>query len=461
MKIEILYGNNPLLLPGAAPEKLPVASEADWRLLLLLCARDERARQLREDFDPAAAADALELSVQEVEEALAFWRGAGILRLPRASSRRARSASPEKEEEKAAKAAKAPAPAPAPEPAPVPPQSEGKEEDAKGGEIPLTVLHSDSEVHYTGAELDGVVRKRPEIRLLLEECQHVAEKLFSTAESCKIITLADYYRLSPEYILMLFQYSQTVGKCSVPYVYRTGCELFRREIRSTEQLEDYFREQEQKHTVTGTVRRLFGIGSRALSSKEKRFMEAWARAGFSDELITYAYEQTVDAAGEPSLPYMNKILEKWKEAGIVTLAAAQEAEAEYRNKKTESGKPVPEKPGTGKTAAQRGKARRESEKAGVFHSFDPDEFLRTALARSDEEAARIRAEEAGTPATSAGTPATSAGIPVTRTGTPVTRTGTPVTRTGGKKDARTAEKEKEKKSGKTPSDEEKQAEGGK
>lgn len=84
-------------------------------------------------------------------------------------------------------------------------------------------------------------------------------------------------------------------------------------------------------------------------------MEAWARAGFSDELITYAYEQTVDAAGEPSLPYMNKILEKWKEAGIVTLAAAQEAEAEYRNKKTESGKPVPEKPGTGKTAAQREK----------------------------------------------------------------------------------------------------------
>ena len=417
MKIEILYGNSPLLLPGAALEKLPVASEADWRLLLLLCARDERARLLREDFDPAAAADALELSVQEVEESLAFWRGAGILRLPRASSRRSRNASPEKEAEKAAQ-----------DQAPVPAPAEGKD-GTKEGEIPLTVLHSDSEVHYTGAELDGVVRKRPEIRLLLEECQHVAEKLFSTAESCKIITLADYYRLSPEYILMLFQYSQTVGKCSVPYVYRTGCELFRREIRSTEQLEDYFREQEQKHTVTGTVRRLFGIGSRALSSKEKRFMEAWAKAGFSDELITYAYEQTVDAAGEPSLPYMNKILEKWKEAGIGTLAAAQEAEAEYRSKKTESGKPVPEKPGKGTAAAPRGKARKESEKAGVFHSFDPDEFLRTALARSDEEAARIRAEEAGIPATS----------------------------TGKKKGA----KPEEKKSGKAPFDEEKQAEGGK
>ena len=364
MKIELQYGNTVLTLPGAALSLLSTAGDAELRLLLLLCGDPA----LREDFDRAAAAERLELSVGEVDTALAFWRGAGILKLPKAG----RKASAETSAETSAEV-------------PVETGAEGdaSESLANNAMEPVTVVRSDSEVHYTGQELDELVAKRQELRWLLEESQKIAGKVFSTAESCKVITLADYYGLSTEYLLLLFQYCRTIDKCTVPYAYRTGQELFRQGITTVEQLEEYLKTEEQRQTLESKLRGLLGIGKRTITAKEKRFFTEWAKNGHSFELISLAYEQNVDATGEWSLPYMNKILSKWKEQGIDSPGAVQTAEAAYRAAKNQASNG--ESAGTagsgGKSSG--GSPRKKAGGRSEFRSFDADEFFKTALQKSD------------------------------------------------------------------------------
>ena len=76
---------------------------------------------------------------------------------------------------------------------------------------------------------------------------------------------------------------------------------------------------------------------------------------YGQDVITRAYEITVDAIGKPSLPYANSILERWAAAQLHTLEQIEKAEA------NREGHAVPTAPG---------------------NSFDTDDFFDAALKRS-------------------------------------------------------------------------------
>jgi DnaD/phage-associated family protein len=65
-------------------------------------------------------------------------------------------------------------------------------------------------------------------------------------------------------------------------------------------------------STEGQIRKMFGMGSRSLTSKEKRLILSWTeKMGFDIEMIRLAYEITIEAVKEPSVSYANAILEKW------------------------------------------------------------------------------------------------------------------------------------------------------
>ena len=104
------------------------------------------------------------------------------------------------------------------------------------------------------------------------------------------------------------------------------------------------------------VRNLFGMKSRALTAKEKKCIEQWfGKFGYGEDVITRAYELTVSATNEPSVPYANAIIERWFSEGIKTIEDIDRAAAE----RVESQK---SEPGEG--------------------SFDTDDFFESALRRS-------------------------------------------------------------------------------
>jgi len=65
------------------------------------------------------------------------------------------------------------------------------------------------------------------------------------------------------------------------------------------------------------------IRGRNLTAAEERYARSWLEMGFEDDVITMAYERTCLNTGGLNWAYMNKILQRWHEAGLHTLQAVQ------------------------------------------------------------------------------------------------------------------------------------------
>lgn len=332
MKIEFNYQTKVLTLPQSVVQKMETATEQDLRVLLLLASDPAQL----ENFNPAKLSSVLDLSEQQIELSIAFWRGAGVLKT-------GRSAKQPSEEQPASEA----------------PRAVITPETVRGGQ-PV----------YTGTEIEKLMKERKELAGLLKECQKTLEKVFNVTESNKIISLYDYLHLSADYILQLAKHCQLLGKGTVAYVTATAYQLYNQDIVTAQALEEYIEAKEKLHDFENFIRPLCGFGGRKLSKKEQKFIENWEKMNLPEEVISYAYEQSVDATGELSMPHLNKILEGFKAAGVRDLKDAEKCAEQHREE-------MKKLYGSGKA----GKSKDQSE----FKSFDADEFFNVAIESSKNE----------------------------------------------------------------------------
>ena len=171
-------------------------------------------------------------------------------------------------------------------------------------------------------------------------------------------------------MLMFCYYSEKFkaeGKrLTVAYIEKTAYALYNDGIDTLEKFEKYVKDQEAYGSITGRMRRLFGVGDRSFTKTEKSYHTKWIKDWqMPYELIEYAYDITVDAKGKLIYPYMSKILSDFHDENITTLEAAEARTDGYRSKLKE-----------------------EREKSGqsfgsdVKSSFDSQEFFDRALKRS-------------------------------------------------------------------------------
>lgn len=339
MKIELNYQNSVVTLPGAVIGRLENATEQDLKVLLYIASEE----QIRADFDAAKLSSLLNLSEKEIEMSVAFWRGAGILKVQKRGKTPEAQRTEEKEGNK--------------------PEIHISPVTVRPGELPV----------YTGAEIEELMKERARLGQLLKDCQAILGKLFNVSESNKMIALSDYLHLTDDYILLLCSYCKSKDKGSVAYVATTAYELFNKDIVSYKALEDYIAEREKTQDLENYIRHLTGIGQRKLTTKEKRFIDNWASFSLSHdhEIIGYAYELSVDSTGELSFSHLNKILESWEKAGVKTAEDAQ--------KNAEAHKEEMKKLYTRKEAPAKADG-----KPGDFKSFDTDDFFAAAKKKSKD-----------------------------------------------------------------------------
>lgn len=337
LKIDLVYGSEVLNLPGAVLDKLPQADEAELKVLLALC-----DPALRAVFDPEAVAERLGLSADAVMGAIQFWRGAGILK--KSELKQQPAATPVE----VAMPAPAPTPAPAEEPTPVLPRAS------------VTIVRAeDGMPHYTAEEIDRIFAENGELSGMINECQNIFGKLFNPTEVNKIMALTEYFRLDCEYVLLLCYYCKKIGKASVPYMDKLARSLYSEGIDTVDALGDRLGELEAAADLGGYYRTLTGAGKRSFTDKETKFLAQWSKWSVKPEMLKLAYEVSVDATGAPSMPYINKVLSNWKEAGYTTAEQVKSAMEQYKQKKE----------GAGGTLS-----------AGS--TFDTDEFFEAALRRT-------------------------------------------------------------------------------
>lgn len=224
--------------------------------------------------------------------------------------------------------------------------------------------------NLTGEEIAEIVDGDDGFRGFVNECENICGKVFTPIDLSKIASLRRDLGFDGETIvLMFFYYAEkldAVGKkLSVSYVEKAAYSLFNQGVRTYPQLQAYIKTTEERNTLNYRLRRLFGMGDRAFTKKEKGFFEKWSGEwNMPFEMIEFSFEITVNNTGKPSLDYMSRILSDWHAEGITTVCEAEKRSAERKEA-------VRYKSITKNTAPEA----KES-------SFDTDEFFEKALKRS-------------------------------------------------------------------------------
>ena len=324
MKYRIIYGDGVGVFPKSALEVIKRASGDDLKVLLCLCACEGNA-------DDKKLSKLTGCKSENVRDALSFWRGAGAIETAEDKPDLNETEIVSGETEIEINAA---------------PKKEEKTEKKK-------LRRSEELPNYTSEELSNILEERNETATLINECQNILGKVFNVHEINVLIGLVDYLGLDCEYIMMLLTYCVSIGKKTLHYAEKMAFSLYDAGITKAEELSEELRCMELAASAQGRIRTLFGMGDRAFTTKEKKLITAWVgEMGFSIEIIEKAYEITVDATGNASVPYANSVLERWYKEGLRTL---EDIYASYK---------------------------KNAEKKSGESSFDMDDFFEAAVKRA-------------------------------------------------------------------------------
>ena len=348
MKLSINYGSSVSAVPIAS-----LSYDADTialKLLILLCS-EPAMRNI--DESTSRLCEALGCDEIQLREAIAFWRGTGIISLEYdgvAPSRSRLRAIPDFKQSSKTNTATTPDQI----------KEKTKAKPALRDETPS----------YTGEQISTLLDNEDNgLKCLIMECQNVLGKVLNPTEVGRIASLVDYLGLDAEQILLMFVYykrkfDNNGKKLSVPYIEKVAYSLYSEGIDTPEKFEKYMRDAEDRNSLIGKLRKLFGFGDRSLSKKEKALFKAWTdEYQMTYEMIEKAYEINIDNKKELSLPYITKILSNWYESGIKDVTAVENAEKKFKELKANS----------------------NDNDTDTGSSFNTDDFFTKALQRSYDE----------------------------------------------------------------------------
>ena len=251
--------------------------------------------------------------------------------------------------------------------------SQAVEAKPEAGHTKKLLKRADELPNYTSVELAALLEKRESVRVLVDEAQQILGKIFNMSEVNILVGMLDYLGMSEECVLLLLAHCKRIGKVNLRAIEKYAYPLVERGITTTEALEEEIRTVEALHSFEGKIRSMFGMKSRALTSREDKMLRAWVGFGYDEAIVRRAYELTVQATGDASLPYANSILERWNSEGLKTaeeIDQAIEREAEKRS-------------------AQKGaKGAKAGTENTLGNSFDTDDYFEAALKRSFRETAK-------------------------------------------------------------------------
>ena len=325
MKIIPNYENSVAVIPSRVIDCLNDATGDDMAVLIAV---------LRDGAGSDSAAVCRELGIDEktFNGAIAFWEKHGIISVEK-ENRSSRSLPLGKKNSDT---------------------SEKKRNQAASGSPQKT------EVPYlTTDEAAKFLEGNEQVRLLIKDIEKNFGKILTRSEICTVIGLIDHLNLSPEYIMLLVAHAKERDKKSVRYVEKLAFDLFDNGITSYSALVEEMNAIETAFSFEGTVRKIFGLGKRSLTKKEKAIIKVWCSDwGYGEDMVTEAYEITVANTNEASLPYANAILEKWNSLDIRTPEQARSYQEEHLSQK------------------------KKKSARSVSSSFDTDDFFEAALKRS-------------------------------------------------------------------------------
>ncbi len=308
MEFEVNFGcwGNVFAVPSAVVDRyMHLASAAQLKVLLYLL------RHNGTTLSSAEIAAVMQLSEETAEEAVEFWEQAGVL------------CKPGKPAEQFSFMQTTPLPAEKPESLAENPPT--KKTDAK-------VQRSSKEIKLDPSEIAHSLESSQPLKDLFVCAESLFGRMLNHMEQRSLIWLHQYLGIRSEVILTLLGYCVSMDKVSMSYAESIAISWVENDILSLEAAEAEIRRLTEARTFTAGIQKTFGM-NRKPTTQQQTYIDNWKLSGYSMELITYAYELTIESIDKLNFKYINTILEKWNEAGITTVAQAKEGRQNYSKKK--------------------------------------------------------------------------------------------------------------------------------
>lgn len=160
--------------------------------------------------------------------------------------------------------------------------------------------------------------------------QTYTEKIFTPTDTEKLAYLYDVVGMSKDLLEYIAEVSVQKGKKSINYIERVALSFHEKGITTVEEAKEdnvkYFNENK-------AVLKAFGIYDRVLAPVELRFVKKWFdEYGFSTEIVVEAISRTVLNTSSQSFSYADGILTRWHNENVRTLSDIKTQDAKHDEK---------------------------------------------------------------------------------------------------------------------------------
>lgn len=195
--------------------------------------------------------------------------------------------------------------------------------------------------HLTPDRVKELKQNEDIVQLLYIAEQYLGKTLTPT-ETRKILFFYDELHMSVDLIDYLIEYCVGRDHRSIRYIETVAMAWKEEGITTVEMAKDSTSRYSKEYF---SVLKAMGITNRNPSDAEISLINTWTRDyGFSMELIQEACSRTVLQTGQPSFPYADKILQRWKDKNIRTLGDVRLQDAQHQKRKLEKAVSKADKP---------------------------------------------------------------------------------------------------------------------
>ena len=181
---------------------------------------------------------------------------------------------------------------------------------------------------YSEQDVLTAERTNHEFKALCGEVSRVLGRVLHTEDMKILLGFINYLGLPVDVISVLISYCKdrvrqrgSIRNPSLRTIEKEAYAWAERGIDTMEEAAAFIQTQNQRNSRMNRLMGLLQIRGRALTAAEERYAASWIEMGFEEKVIAMAYERTCLNTGGLNWAYMNKILQRWHEAGLHTAEA--------------------------------------------------------------------------------------------------------------------------------------------
>ena len=178
---------------------------------------------------------------------------------------------------------------------------------------------------YTEKDVLSAMDTDRDFRSLYGEIQRLLGRNLNTEELKIILGFVRYLGLAPDVVCVLVCYCKdrarqrgSLRNPSLRTIEKEAYAWAEQGIDTMEEAAAFIQTQNMRTSQLGKLMQTLQIRGRNLTAGEEKYARQWLEMGFDMDVIALAYDRTCVNTGGLNWAYMNKILTRWHEAGLMT-----------------------------------------------------------------------------------------------------------------------------------------------